>query len=90
MTINQPPQGQPVDYSGHVPGYGIDPQPVAQPVQPQVTVKVAKPVKQSRDRAQYTRQQKGHSLILHLLFGGFVLWIPTIYFAASPNHYFHA
>lgn len=47
-------------------------------------------VRQSRDRAQYVRHQKGHSLILHLLFGGVVLWIPTIYFAVSPNHYFHA
>lgn len=47
-------------------------------------------VKQSRDRAQYTRQQKGHSLILHLIFGGILLYIPTIYYAVSPNHYYHA
>jgi hypothetical protein len=45
---------------------------------------------QGRDKAQYTRQQKGHSLILHLLFGGLLLYIPTIYFAVSKNHYFHA
>jgi hypothetical protein len=38
----------------------------------------------------YNRQQKGHSLILHLIFGGFLLYIPTIYYAVSPNHYFHA
>lgn len=37
----------------------------------------------------YTRAQKGHSLVLHILFGGIVLWIPTIYFAVSKNHYFH-
>jgi hypothetical protein len=50
-----------------------------------------KPVKQARDRAQYVRQQKGHSLILWLfLWGPMTLWIPTIYFAASPNHYWHA
>lgn len=47
-------------------------------------------VRQARDRAQYVRQQKGHSLIKHLLFGWIVLYIPTIYFACSPNHYFHA
>lgn len=47
-------------------------------------------IKQSRDRAQYTRQQKGHSLTLHLLLGGVVLWIPAIYFSCSPNHYWHA
>lgn len=45
---------------------------------------------QGRDRANYVRQQKGHSLILHLLFGGLLLYIPTIYFAVSKNHYFHA
>lgn len=38
----------------------------------------------------YNREQKGHSLILHLLLGGFVLWIPAIYFTVSPNHYWHA
>ena len=47
-------------------------------------------VRQSRDRAQYVRQQKGHSVIKHALFGGFVLWIPTIYYTFSPNHYWHA
>ncbi|WNM75108.1 membrane protein [Microbacterium phage Morrigan] len=44
----------------------------------------------ARDRAQYTRQQKGHSLILHLTLGALVLWIPAIYFSVSPNHYWHA
>jgi hypothetical protein len=38
----------------------------------------------------YVRTQKGHSLILHLIFGWILLYIPTIYFAVSPNHYFHA
>lgn len=37
----------------------------------------------------YVRAQKGHSIILHALFGGFVLWIPSIYFVVSPNHYWH-
>lgn len=43
-----------------------------------------------RDKAIYMREQKGHSLILHLIFGGILLYIPTIYFAVSKNHYFHA
>lgn len=42
-----------------------------------------------QDGARYVRQQRGHSLLKHLLLGGFVLWIPTIYYALSPNHYFH-
>lgn len=37
----------------------------------------------------YTRQQKGHSLTLHLLFGIVVLWINVIYISASPNHHWH-
>lgn len=44
---------------------------------------------QGRDKAQYVRQQKGHSLILWIIFGGFLLWIPAIYYTASPNHYWH-
>ena len=38
----------------------------------------------------YNRQQKGHSLTKHLLLGWMVAYIPTIYYAVSPNHYFHA
>ena len=38
---------------------------------------------------QYVRQQKGHSILKHLIFGGFVLWIPTVYYTVSPNHYWH-
>jgi len=47
------------------------------------------PVKVSRDRAQYTRQQKGHSLVLHLTLGVFVMWIPAMYYSVSPNHFWH-
>lgn len=47
-------------------------------------------IKQSRDKAQYTRQQTGHSLTKHLLLGWVLLWIPAIYFTFSPNHYWHA
>lgn len=39
--------------------------------------------------ANYQRVQRGHSIILHALFGGFLLWIPTAYYAVSPNHFFH-
>lgn len=49
-----------------------------------------KPVRQARDRAQYVRQQKGHSFILEwLVLGIFTVWIRPLYFAFSPNHYFH-
>lgn len=48
-------------------------------------------VKQSRDKAQYVRQQKGHSAILHWIFlGPLTLWILPIYYTVSPNHYWHA
>lgn len=44
-----------------------------------------------RKDVSYVRQQKGHSLLLHLLLiGPFTLWIPAIYYTASPNHYWHA
>lgn len=43
----------------------------------------------SKDGTQYIRAQQGHSLTMHLLFGVFVLWIPTIYYTISPNHYWH-
>lgn len=37
----------------------------------------------------YQRVQRGHSIVLHALFGGFLLWIPTVYYIASPNHFWH-
>lgn len=40
-------------------------------------------------RASYVRQQKGHSVTKHLLLGWLALYIPTIYYAVSPNHYWH-
>jgi len=77
MTINNTPEAQPeATASVQVPA----PVPAVNHVA----------VKQSRDKAQYTRQQTGHSVIKHALLGMFVLWIPTIYYAASPNHYWHA
>ena len=60
-----------------------------QPVPP-APAQAAPVVKQGRDKAIYTRQQKGHSLILHLLFGWLALYIPAIYITFSPNHYWHA
>ena len=38
----------------------------------------------------YVRQQKGHSIILLLCIDWITLYIRTIYYAASPNHFFHA
>lgn len=43
-----------------------------------------------RDGAQYVREQKGHSLIVHLFLGWILLYIPTVYFTVSKNHYWHA
>lgn len=52
--------------------------------------KNSRSVKQSRDKAQYVRQQKGHSFIMEwLVLGIFTIWIRPIYLALSPNHYFH-
>lgn len=47
-------------------------------------------IRQSRDKAQYVRQQKGHSALLHwLVLGPFTMWILPIYYTISPNHYWH-
>lgn len=47
-------------------------------------------VRQARDRAQYVRQQKGHSFILHwFVLGIFTVFIVPIYYSVSPNHYWH-
>lgn len=42
-----------------------------------------------RNDYTYTREQKGHSIVLHLLFGWIFFYIPTIYYALSPRHFFH-
>jgi len=43
------------------------------------------------DGAQYVRQQKGHSLILHILLLGVGIGFFTIpYYSISKNHYWHA
>lgn len=44
---------------------------------------------QGKPEVQYVRNQKGHSIILWVLFGAFLLWIPAIYYTISPNHYWH-
>lgn len=46
---------------------------------------------QGRDGAQYIRQQKGHSLIKHILLCFIGIGIFTIpYISLSKNHYWHA
>ena len=44
-----------------------------------------------KDKALYTRQQKDHSIIKHILlcFVGVGLFTIT-YYSLSPNHYWHA
>ena len=44
---------------------------------------------QGKDKAQYVREQKGHSLFLWICFGWIALWIPAIYYTISKNHYWH-
>ena len=70
--------------------YQSAPAAAQQPVQVAAQASVQTDSRKAHDKAVYTRQQKGHSLTKHLLLGAFVLWIPTIYYAVSPNHYFHA
>lgn len=44
--------------------------------------------RKARDGSLYTRQQKGHSLVLNLLVvGPLTLYITTLYYSLSPNHY---
>jgi hypothetical protein len=43
-----------------------------------------------KNEVSYVRQQKGHSIIVHLLLGVFVLWINVIVISVSKNHYWHA
>lgn len=38
----------------------------------------------------YTREQKGHSLIAHLLLGWLVAYVDIIYISVSKNHFWHA
>lgn len=43
------------------------------------------------EQFHYTREQKGHSLILNLLLvGPLTLYITTIYWTFSPRHFWHA
>jgi len=51
---------------------------------------LSRPVKQSRDRAQYVRQQKGHSWLLGwIILGPLTCFIVPLYWTFSPNHYWH-
>lgn len=44
-----------------------------------------------RDKAVYTRQQKGHSLVLHIFLAFLLVGLFTIpYYSISKNHYWHA
>ncbi|MEV0360247.1 hypothetical protein AB0H71_29740 [Nocardia sp. NPDC050697] len=81
----QPPPGYPQQPPmGYPQGYPQQP-PVAYPPQPYKQ----QPAGRQQPQIVRNRQQTGHSIIKHLFLGIFVLWIPTIYYAVSPNHYFH-
>lgn len=65
--------------------------PPAQPTHPQPIAHMQYAGRTANNMpVSYTRKQTGHSITKHLLLGWIVLYIPTIYFAVSPNHYFHA
>jgi hypothetical protein len=40
-------------------------------------------------KPQYVRQQKGHSVILAVLFGWATLYILPVYWTISKDHYWH-
>lgn len=42
-----------------------------------------------KENVQYVRQQKGHSVILALLFGWISLYILPVYWTVSKDHYWH-
>ena len=77
------PDGQSLEYQ--VP----DPRPATSHVLNQ-QMRQQSSVKQSRDRAQYVRQQKGHSwLVGWVLIGPLTCFIVPLYWTFSPNHYWH-
>ncbi len=43
----------------------------------------------SKKEPNYVRQQNGHSIVLAILFGWTTLYVLPIYWAISPNHYYH-
>lgn len=47
------------------------------------------PQQTERPKANYVRNQTGHSIVKHVLLGWLLLWIPAIYYTVSPNHYWH-
>lgn len=63
-------------------------QPVAAPVH--TTGPMTSASLNVKREVSYVRQQQGHSIILHLLLGFFILWINVIYISVSPNHYWKA
>lgn len=44
-------------------------------------------MRQASDGAVYVRQQQGHSLFKHAMWGICVCWINVLYISLSPNHY---
>lgn len=89
---NTPGYHPPVSAVKRQPNFTYDEpvRPIAHRASPAEQRRRKKAIKQARDGAQYTRQQKGHSIIKHLILGLFVLYINVIYISVSPNHYWHA
>lgn len=81
------PDGQSLDYrpqqaNAHVAGSAAQ-------FEQQVLTPASMPkVKQSRDRAQYVRQQQPKSWVVWwLILGPVTLWIPAVYYSFSPNYF---
>lgn len=52
-------------------------------------VKDSKKRTSKKSNKTISNDKQGHSIILHFLFGGFLLWIPAIYYSFSEKHYWH-
>ena len=90
-TTHLPEAGWYPDHTGHLRWWdGQQWGPYAPPQQAPVQYVEYAGRTANRMPVSYNRQQTGHSLTKHLLFGWLLLYIPTIYYAVSPNHYFHA
>lgn len=67
--------------------------PVAAPPQPQQQWHSHGPMTHGalnvKREVSYVRPQKGHSIVLHVFLGFFILFINVIYISVSPNHYWH-
>ena len=77
-------------YQGYWDGVQWVGDPVPMPPQVQASPPILSNQVSQKPQDTYVRQQQGHSIAKHLMFGWIVLWIPAIYYSFSKNHYWHA